>query len=333
MNEGLCLRTLASIMEWTDDHAREEYQWLRLMSRFKYDGYRDFVAGVRFLECLITWLTQFKTSKQREVAYDFVRQRLVYVGPAELNKLIELCYFEIVKPKIAKAAAREIGIEQYHLWAHQDGPTKYADSLRHVLFMGLSDGARVDLLRYAARGDLINEQVVGFTQIDSDKWMDLLTDLRNDTNRDDARFRYLFVLDDFTASGTSLLRKTRGEWKGKLVRLWNSLERTKEENPLEEGWKLYVHHYLATPDAVSVLKKRQDEIASEREEHWFQNVEFTFSTILNDSIKMTSATDSEFLDLADKYYDPNIEPKNHLEESGIGNLKRGYAACSLPPHT
>ena len=47
-------------MDWSDDHARIEYQWLRLMSRFKYDGYRDFVAGVQFLECLITWLTQFR---------------------------------------------------------------------------------------------------------------------------------------------------------------------------------------------------------------------------------------------------------------------------------
>ena len=73
----------------------------------------------------------------------------------------------------------------------------------------------------------------------------------------DARFRYLFVLDDFTASGTSLLRKPGDKWKGKLVRLWNSLERAKtdlNEDPLEEGWTLYVHHYLATPRAVDTVK-------------------------------------------------------------------------------
>ena len=50
MNEALCLKTLADVMVWDNDRAREEYQWLRLISRFKYDDYRDFVAGVRFLE-------------------------------------------------------------------------------------------------------------------------------------------------------------------------------------------------------------------------------------------------------------------------------------------
>ena len=162
MNEDLCLRTLASIMEWSSDRARVEYQWLRLMSRFKYDSYRDFVAGVRFLECLITWLRQFDTSEERQAAYDFVRKRLVYVGPAELTKLVELCYFETVKPTIAAVAAAEIGVEPHRLWAHPDGPAAYAHSLRHVLIMGLSDGARTDMLRYVARGDLTNEQVVGF---------------------------------------------------------------------------------------------------------------------------------------------------------------------------
>ena len=62
------------------------------------------------------------------------------------------------------------------------GHETFAHCLRHVLFMGLSDGARTDLLRYAARGTLTNEQVVGFTQIDSDKWQELLDDLRKDSN-------------------------------------------------------------------------------------------------------------------------------------------------------
>ena len=40
--------------------------------------------------------------------------------------------------------------------------------------------------------------------------------------------------------------------------------------------------------------------------------------------------DPQFLALADKYYDPSIESEKHLRECGIDNLKRGYAACSLP---
>lgn len=334
MNEALCLRTLAEVMAWDDDRARREYQWLRLMSRFKYDGYRDFVAGVRFLECLITWLMQFTTTDERQIAYSFVRERLVYVGPAELTKLVELCYFDIVKPRIAADAAKLLDIPLYQLWAHPAGPKTYRQCLRRVLFMGLSDGARTDMLRYAAAGDLTNEQVVGFTQIDPDKWQDLLDDLREDMCDPKARFRYLFVLDDFTASGTSLLRKPEGgNWKGKLVRLWNSLEHAKSkigESPLADDWTLCAHHYMATPRAKQAALARNEQARQERGENWYRNVEFSFGFVLPEDIEVTEGSDLDFWRLTDRYYDPSIEPKKHLEECGIDNLKRGYAACALP---
>ena len=322
-------------MDWSDDHARIEYQWLRLMSRFKYDGYRDFVAGVQFLESLITWLTQFESSDERQTAYKFLKKRLVYVGPAELTKLVDLCYFEKIRPMVAEMAADDLAAKRYRLWSHPGGNERFDHCLRHVLFMGLSDGARTDLLRYAARGELTNEQVVGFTQIDPDKWQDLLDDLRKDTNDCNARFRCLFVIDDFTASGTSLLRKpARAErWKGKLVRLWNSLDRARQElgsDPMEENWTLYVHHYLATEHAKLTAHEREAQAASELGDSWFGDVEFSFSLVFDSSIKVTDETDPQFLALADKYYDPNIESEKHLRECGIDNLKRGYAACSLP---
>lgn len=42
------------------------------MARLKYDGYRDFQAGMRFIESLATWLRQF-APHERETAYAFVR--------------------------------------------------------------------------------------------------------------------------------------------------------------------------------------------------------------------------------------------------------------------
>ena len=42
MNQDLGLKILGQIMSWSDDRAREEFRWLRLMARLKYDGYRDF---------------------------------------------------------------------------------------------------------------------------------------------------------------------------------------------------------------------------------------------------------------------------------------------------
>jgi hypothetical protein len=40
MNQDLGLKILGRIMNWSDDRAREEFRWLRLMARLKYDGYR-----------------------------------------------------------------------------------------------------------------------------------------------------------------------------------------------------------------------------------------------------------------------------------------------------
>ena len=63
MNQDLGLRILGRIMDWDDDRARDEFAWLKLMARLKYDGYRDFQAGMRFIESLATWLQQFATSR------------------------------------------------------------------------------------------------------------------------------------------------------------------------------------------------------------------------------------------------------------------------------
>jgi hypothetical protein len=59
MNEAPALRLLRQIMEWDEETATREYRWLRLMSRLKFDGYRDYLAGVRFAESLAGWLSQF----------------------------------------------------------------------------------------------------------------------------------------------------------------------------------------------------------------------------------------------------------------------------------
>ena len=36
-------------MEWDDEEARAEYQWLWVASRFKHDRYRDYVQAHGFL--------------------------------------------------------------------------------------------------------------------------------------------------------------------------------------------------------------------------------------------------------------------------------------------
>ena len=79
MNEKWFLWTLERLLGWDDEQVRSEFRWLRMMARLKYDGYQDYVAGMRFLPSLVAWLQQFETKEDRRVAYQFVRNRLIYI--------------------------------------------------------------------------------------------------------------------------------------------------------------------------------------------------------------------------------------------------------------
>ena len=58
MDEQLALRLLRRIMQWGEDVATQEYAWVRLLAGLKYDGYGDYVAGVRFAESLAARRTE-----------------------------------------------------------------------------------------------------------------------------------------------------------------------------------------------------------------------------------------------------------------------------------
>ena len=82
----------------------------------------------------------------------------------------------------------------------------------------------------------------------------------------------MFVLDDLTASGTSLLRNPDGlKWKGKLVRLWNSLGYATseiDESPLIDNWTLCAHHYITTLKAKQAAINKNQEATKELRKKW-----------------------------------------------------------------
>ena len=205
MNQDLGLRILGRIMYWDDDRAREEFAWLKLMARLKYDGYRDFQAGVRFIESLATWLQQFRPH-ERETAYAFVRRTLVYIGTSEMQRLAEQFYPRTVRDHLFRIVATECDIPPHRVLIDADARAAAERLRRQTLFMGLSDGARTDTIRHANAGLLGNEQFVQGTQVDTEKWGDLIENLRKDLNEPDARFRLVYLVDDFAGTGTSFLR-------------------------------------------------------------------------------------------------------------------------------
>jgi hypothetical protein len=329
MNEELGLKLLANLLAWTTE-AREEYHWLKFMARYKYDGYQDFVAGKRFLASLIAWLRQFPSVEERRVAYRFVRERLVYLGPAEMNHLVRRTYHETIRTRLGRAVAVQLGVPEYLIWVHPEATVAYERLLRASLFFGLSDGARIDVFRRANTGIISNEQVLVATQIHATKWKSVLKKLREEQG-DEARFAFVFLLDDFTASGATLVRKDpdEDEWSGKLVRFWDDV-REYIPTHFTSDWTLGVHHYVGSHDARANIRKREHQIRDERTaETWFARpVEFSFGTVLPASLKVESPRDAAFLKLVNGYYDPAIQTK-HTDVGG-NSVACGFGNCALP---
>jgi hypothetical protein len=332
MDREFILRKLSDLMRWDEARDDREFPWLRLMSRLKYDGYKDFLAGARFVEGLVDWLQQFEHD-DREAAYDLVRKRLVYVGPAEMEHLVELFYPEVVQPRLVSAVAAQLSEPRYLVWASQSARQAYDRLLRKALFIELSDGARIDVFRRANAGVVSNEQIVNATRISKEKWDEMLGDLREALGDPQALFSAVYLVDDFTASGTSLIRydAKKQKWKGKLPRFWDEEMRTYASTHFEERWQVVVHHFLATTQARDEITRREHQLRSERQGDWFPALEFTFGAVLPAKLPVNPDNPHDFLRLVERYYDPAVEAKKHNEAAGGGSdVRHGYGRCALP---
>ena len=333
MKEDLALKVLSQIMKWDDERARTEFAWLRLMSRLKYDGYRDFQAGMRFLESLAVWLQQFAPD-ERETAYTFVRKTLTYVGPAELQRLVEQFYPRAVRGRLNQMVAAERGIPPYRVLADDAARKAYETLRRKTLFMGLSDGARIDVVRHSNAGLLTNEQLVIATQVDQDKWKDLLDSLREDLKDNTARFKLIYLIDDFAGTGTSFFRynEKKGKWTGKLLRFRDSLENALGTVPdlLADDWQLCIHHYIGSSAAKAATEQRLKEAESALAAPWWpKTIDSSFGTVFSPEFPLAAGRDDAFIALTQKYYDPIICNK-HTGVGGVDHLGLGYGGCALP---
>jgi len=329
VKQELARRYLSQLMGWDAPRALQEFAWLDLISRLKYDSYRGYFAGARFVESLLDWLQQFEDASEREVAYKFVRERLVFVGSSELQHLVELFYPETVRELIARAITKQACVPEYLIWSREELTAEYRQLLRQALFLGISDGARLDTLRRVNVGIIRNEQVVPTIEFDEARWASLTRELRKSLGKDDAKFRFIFLVDDFTGSGLTFLRRDAdGEWTGKLVRFWDSVKKRIKDCSVAEDFQLVVHHYLASAEAERQIPKREKEAANERGADWYPSVTFSFGATLPESLPVTREGDVNFVKILDNHYNPLIMTASMKVGGEDGRL--GFAGCGLP---
>lgn len=340
MNENTALGMLSRVMKWDAERSRTEFEWLRLISAVKYDNYRDFVAGARFLESLVGWLLQFEQidgrRDDRDIAYDFVRHQLTFIGAVERERLVDLIYPRVALPRWLENVAVRRGIQPWQVNTLPEAKEELKVERRRTLFLGLSDGARLDSFRHVNVGRIDNEQVVAGTQLDSDKWKDLKEDLAKDLQLmgadAEATFKTIYLVDDFAGSGTSFIRTEHGDagsdvWKGKLLRFLKSLKSS--DKAYADDWTLAVHHLVMTQDAVDHLRRKLPEFkaAYEGDLPWFSRFDVTWNLKYDNTFKVSE--ESEFDVLTQKYYDQRIETPA-TNKGGVRHIGRGYAGCALP---
>jgi hypothetical protein len=338
MNDRMGLELIAEIMGWDDEDgtATREYAWLRLMARVKYDGYADFRAGVRFIETLATWLKQFDRA-DRATAYAFVKTRLVYLSPAEQQRLIEAFVPEIVTPNLRTIVAAEMKIEPYEIWSTAEGAKQFQQRLRKTLFVGMSDGSRIDVLRRANAKLVSTEQVVPMMNVDHEKWKDLDEKLREEEGLGERpKFDSVYLIDDFTASGTTFIRNIGGKWKGKL-KTFNEIIRVardqlQDDFPIVEKYALHIHHYVSSRQARTNLDRLIGEANQLWEQRTFGSTQISEGLRLPDDLPLHQPQDAKMLDLCDRYYDHSLFERleKHCRQAGQTNMKLGYADCALP---
>lgn len=328
MRERLAERLLATVMGWEDADVARERPVLQALADFKYNEYEQFQPGWRFIESLARWLDQIPDHAERQAAYDLFRRELIFVSRAELHYAVASVYPDIVRRRLLHRAAADLALPE-HLVARVAGDPAFAVRQRSCLFVGLSDGARTDVLRRANPAQINNEQVVADYNALQRKKDGVLEDLRADLTgalgedaAASAKFTTVVLLDDFSASGISYARPEEAG-KGKIARVAGMLGQMPELVDLDD-LEVIVVLYVATTQALSYLDNAVAALAAEVGGAW--HVEAVQRLAAEIIIKR--GDDSTLDGLIDALYDPIINDK-HMKKGGADG-RYGFADCGLP---
>jgi hypothetical protein len=324
----LAERLLANVMGWEDADVARERPTLQALADYKYDEYEQFEPGRRFIESLARWLEQFPNVAERQTAYRIFRERLIFISRAEMQHLVGSVYPDVVRPNLLARAAADLGVPE-HLIARVAGDRAFTVRERSCLYVGLSDGARTDVLRRANPRHISNEQVVADYHSLKDRKDSLLGDLREDLRKklgEDSpaapRFTTVVLLDDFSASGISYIRPEEAG-KGKIARVAALLSELTDLIDRDD-LKVMVVLFVATERAIEHLSGALSVLAADVGGEW----EVDTVQCLGSEIVIVAGTDSELDQLIQNVYDPIIDDK-HMKKGGSDG-RYGFADCGLP---
>ena len=323
-------------MAWDDATKATERARLELFAAYKYDQYQQFAPGRRFLESLALWLHQFKKGEERRIAYEFVRDRLVFISNEEMNSLVDLAFPTIVRPILLRDAATAEGVPPFRRKMITDSQS-YRRLERQTLVLGLSDGARTDRFRRVNAKSISHEQVFHAYDVSDKKAGDMSAQLRRDLglilNREptgeEAKFRYVVLLDDFSASGLSYIRRDKesGEWAGKIPKIVDELS---SEDGLGQciagdGVRVLVVLYIGSRQAIGQISESIRCLSFEK-----GSVELRVVFELGNESRLDPVEEKALFRLLNKneYFDKRADDEH--AKVGKTTMRLGFADGRLP---
>lgn len=258
MKDRLAKEILARTMKWDALTLEKELSILQMMSDLKYDGYQQFINGKQFIESLALWLERFE-EKDRQLVYTFVKEQIIYVSEQEMQQLAGAAFEELIKREILKRARKCTKQPLVSLYGKKEIYQYYQ---RKTLFLGLSDGAHMDYFR-RHNSFLTNEQVFMHYDFSEKKYEGMIEDLQKsilqsypDLDISEERFESFVLIDDFSGSGISYIRKEHTEdgdvWKGKIYKFVKSILSREDDN---SDISIHIILYIATENAVKNIKE------------------------------------------------------------------------------
>jgi hypothetical protein len=331
MNDDLAEKLLIKVMNWEKHEVTQERPFLQAIAAFKYDEYQQFTPGMKFIESLALWLHQFKKKEEKQIAYDFVKNRLIFVSNSEMMHLVSIAYADCIQSILIERVAHEIGCSEFEI-SKIVKSEDFRILRRQSLFLGLSDGARIDVFRRFSR-ELNHEQIWPIYDISNEKAKEMQEELERDlrelTDRNDLpepKFKAIFLLDDFSGSGRSYLRIENKNYKGKIFKIYQELfdENGALRPIVTEDLMVYVVLYVATNMAERWIRDLMGKLLGSCCRYDVRVIQH-----IDDDYKV-GEQDKDFVkNLVEKYYDKRIEDK-YTEVGGSEDLKFGFANCALP---
>jgi hypothetical protein len=257
MKDELAEELLASVMAWQQEQVAEFTPRLQALAQLKYDDYELYQPGVKFIESLASWLVQFDDVDERREAMAFVLGRVIFISRAELDHAIEVAYRDAIRPILIKKAADALGLSRFAIQRIANSQ-KFRELRRKTLVLGLSDGSRLDRLRRASI-DLSHEQFYLVPDVGAQTVKNMRQKLARALGEmgipSQPLFEHVFLVDDFSGSGFTLLRREDGVIDGKLANTRTQLEVLRNAGVLAEQATVSVLLYLASEQAYTHVSR------------------------------------------------------------------------------